>query len=118
VGTPYQVASKGRVYTVVDDLTIVRHGVVIGQVIDDETEQGVRTPLSIQVDWMGGYARDFGDGWFCVSGELADLFDRSGGAPVVLEIRVSAADYQEQTEEVMISPGTMLPVTVEMRLVR
>ena len=118
MGTSYRVASQGRVYTVVDDLTIVRHAVVIGRVIDDATEQVVRTPLSIKVDWPEGYAQDFGDGWFCISGESAALFGLSGGTPVVLEIRVSAADYQDDTESITVSPATVLPVTIEIRLVR
>jgi hypothetical protein len=108
VGTPHDVVAGGRVYTVVDDLSIQHRLVFRGQLRDQSTTLAISGPVRVRPLHPSGFAVVGADAEYLVAVDTHP--------PAVLRIRLDAPGYESKTVALAVpAAGSVTVVNLSLK---
>jgi hypothetical protein len=116
VAAVYTIQANNRIYTVVDDLTMVYlaliTGVITGDFVDDGAEEPLRTSFVMHVERKGVFSKIIEGGLFCVAGYPEQVFPNIHSAGDSVELVFTAPGYRERRLTIPIPKNASFPVRV------
>lgn len=105
-----QIQLESLLYTVAEDETVMRRGLISGMVRDETTGENLRTDFTVIITRSDVYVRTTGDGFYGITGFAERLFPALTTTSYDFDLTVRARGYREAPLTVHIPQNATLPV--------